>query len=244
MKPVKHFMDCWDYSTEELLALADLIRRLKKDAYEGTVPKLLQGQSIAMIFNGNSTRTRISFEVAAQQLGAHALFLTGGPEGELHLGKRETIGDTARVVSSMVDGIAMRWRNTKEMEEFVAQCSVPFFNGMDHTRHPTQTLCDFVTILEHLPEGKELKDTFLPRGARGDEPGGGDHRRVAERPEQNDDKEGIILLIAAEAGDDSRGQRDVHADLRRHVIIILTEEADAFQKISEYYYKDRGESAL
>ena len=68
MKPVKHFMDCWDYSTEELLALADLIRRLKKDAYEGTVPKLLQGQSIAMIFNGNSTRTRISFEVAAQQL--------------------------------------------------------------------------------------------------------------------------------------------------------------------------------
>ncbi len=161
MKPVKHFMDCWDYSTEELLALADLIRRLKKDAYEGTVPKLLQGQSIAMIFNGNSTRTRISFEVAAQQLGAHALFLTGGPEGELHLGKRETIGDTARVVSSMVDGIAMRWRNTKEMEEFVAQCSVPFFNGMDHTRHPTQTLCDFVTILEHLPEGKELKDIRL-----------------------------------------------------------------------------------
>ena len=120
MKPVKNFMDCWDYSTEELLALADLIRRLKKDAYEGTVPKLLKGQSLAMIFNGNSTRTRVSFEVAAQQLGAHALFLTGGPEGELHLGKRETIGDTARVISSMVDGIAMRWRNTKEMEEFAA----------------------------------------------------------------------------------------------------------------------------
>ena len=68
MKPVKNFMDCWDYSTEELLALADLIRRLKKDAYEGTVPKLLKGQSLAMIFNGNSTRTRVSFEVAAQQL--------------------------------------------------------------------------------------------------------------------------------------------------------------------------------
>lgn len=161
MKPVKNFMDCWDYSNEELLALADLIRRLKKDAYEGTVPKLLKGQSLAMIFNGNSTRTRVSFEVAAQQLGAHALFLTGGPEGELHLGKRETIGDTARVISSMVDGIAMRWRNTKEMEEFAAQCSVPFFNGMDHTRHPTQTLCDFVTILEHLPEGKTLKDIRL-----------------------------------------------------------------------------------
>ena len=102
-----------------------------------------------------------------------------------------------------------------------------------------------LTVIDMISrQGKELKDPFLPRGARGDEPGGGDHRRVAERPEQNDDKEGIILLIAPEAGDDSRGQRDVHADLRRHVIIILTEEADAFQKISEYYYKDRGESAL
>jgi len=154
-------MDCWDYSTEELLSLADLIRHLKRDSKEGTVPKLLQGQSVAMIFNGNSTRTRVSFEVASKQLGAHALFLTGGPEGELHLGKRETIGDTARVISSMVDAIAMRWRNTREMEEFVANCSVPFLNGMDHTRHPTQTLCDFVTILENLPEGKELKDIRL-----------------------------------------------------------------------------------
>lgn len=165
---VKHFMDCWDCSTDELMSLANLIMNLKKDAYAGTVPKLLEGQSVAMIFNGNSTRTRVSFEVAAKQLGAHALFLTGGPEGELHLGKRETIGDTAKVVASMVDGIVMRWRDTEEMEEFAANCDVPFFNGMDHTRHPTQTLCDFVTILENLPEGKELKDiqfTFI--GATG-----------------------------------------------------------------------------
>ncbi len=61
----------------------------------------------------------------------------------------------------MVDGIAMRWRPTLEMEEFVSKCSVPFFNGMDHTRHPTQTLCDFITILENLPEGKEIKDVTL-----------------------------------------------------------------------------------
>lgn len=155
------FMDCQDYSREELLAMADLIRRLKKSAYEKKVPKLLHGQSLAMIFNGNSTRTRVSFEVAAGELGAQPLYLTGGPEGELHLGKRETIGDTARVISSMVDAISMRWRDTLEMEEFAEACSVPFFNMMDNTRHPTQTLCDFVTILENLPEGKELKDVRL-----------------------------------------------------------------------------------
>lgn len=161
MSDIKHFMDCWDYSNEELLALVDLIRRLKKDSYEGTVPKLLHGQSLAMIFNGNSTRTRVSFEVATEQLGAQPLFLTGGEEGELHLGKRETIGDTARVISSMVDGVSMRWRDTKEMEEFVEHCSVPFLNMMDHTRHPTQTLCDFVTILENMPPNKDLKDIKL-----------------------------------------------------------------------------------
>lgn len=168
MKKVKHFMDCWDYSNDEIMEMAELIMMLKKDAKAGHCPKLLKDQSLAMIFNGNSTRTRVSFEVAATQLGAHALYLTGGEGGELHLGKRETIGDTATVVSSMVEGIAMRWRPTLEMEEFAKHCSVPFFNGMDHTRHPTQTLCDFVTILEHMPEGKELKDiTFTFIGATG-----------------------------------------------------------------------------
>lgn len=161
MKKFKNFMDCWDYSTAELTAMAELTMLLKKDAKAGKCPKLLAGETLAMIFNGNSTRTRVSFETASTQLGAHAQYLTGGEGGELHLGKRETIGDTARVISSMVDGIAMRWRPTLEMEEFVSKCSVPFFNGMDHTRHPTQTLCDFITILENLPEGKEIKDVTL-----------------------------------------------------------------------------------
>ena len=161
MKKFKNFMDCWDYSTAELTAMAELTMLLKKDAKAGKCPKLLAGETLAMIFNGNSTRTRVSFETASTQLGAHAQYLTGGEGGELHLGKRETIGDTARVISSMVDGIARRWRPTLEMEEFVSKCSVPFFNGMDHTRHPTQTLCDFITILENLPEGKEIKDVTL-----------------------------------------------------------------------------------
>lgn len=165
MKNFKNFMDCWDYSTDELLDMASLIIELKKITKKGRCPKLLEGQSLGMIFNGNSTRTRVSFEVASQQLGAHALYLTGGSHGELHLGKRETIGDSAKVISSMVDGIAMRWPDTEEMEEFAAASTVPFFNGMDYSRHPTQTLCDLVTIIENLPKGKTLREiTFCFEG--------------------------------------------------------------------------------
>ena len=160
-KDFKHFIDCWDYSVEELLDMANLIIELKRMAKEGKCPKLLEGDSLAMIFNGNSTRTRVSFETAMTNLGGHGEFLTGGPKGELHLGKRETIGDSARVISSMVEGIMMRWLNAREMEEFAEYSSVPLFNGMCSRRHPTQTLCDLVTMIENMPEGKSLKDITL-----------------------------------------------------------------------------------
>lgn len=168
MKTNKDFMDCWDYSTEELLDMVDLIIYLKDCARKGFVPKLLNGQALGMIFKGNSTRTRVSFETAAQELGASALFLTGGPKGELHLGQRETIEDSARVISSMVDGIAMRWEEVDEIEAFAAASSVPLYNGMDFMRHPTQTLCDLVTIIENLPEGKKLNDVKLVFVGSGD----------------------------------------------------------------------------
>ncbi|MBZ9689837.1 hypothetical protein G9F72_026565 [Clostridium estertheticum] len=158
---IKNYLDCWDYSTEELLEMVSLIRQLKQNAKDYCVPKILKDQSLAMIFNGNSTRTRVSFEVATHQLGAHALYLTGGEHGELHLGKRETIKDSALVISSMVEGISMRWGDVDEIEEFAKYSSVPVFNMMDYMRHPTQTLCDLTTIIENLPEGKKLKDIKL-----------------------------------------------------------------------------------
>lgn len=161
LKPSKNYLDCWDYSTDELLAMVDLMRDLKRLSYERKVPKLIADQSLAMIFNGNSTRTRVSFETATHQLGGHALYLTGGEHGELHLGKRETVMDSSTVVSSMVDGIAIRWQDVAEIEEFARYSSVPVFNMMDYYRHPTQTLCDLTTIIENLPEGKELKDVKL-----------------------------------------------------------------------------------
>ena len=156
MKPVKHFMDCWDYSTEELLALADLIRRLKKDAYEGTVPKLLQGQSIAMIFNGNSTRTRISFEQGIRQLGGYPMFLSSR---DIQLGRGEPIRDTVRVMERMnIDGIMIRTYKQSDLEELAKYGHIPVINGLTDDFHPCQVLADLLTVYEEFGtfEGKKL----------------------------------------------------------------------------------------
>lgn len=161
LRPSKNYLDIWSYSTDEILDMVELIRELKTLAYKREVPRLLDGQTLAMIFNGNSTRTRVSFETAMTQLGGHAEYLTGGEHGELHLGKRETVADTSRVIASMTDGISMRWFDFRDLEEFARVSTVPVFNMMDSYRHPTQTLCDLTTIIENLPEGKTLADIKL-----------------------------------------------------------------------------------
>jgi putrescine carbamoyltransferase len=97
---LKHFIDTQDFTKEELLNIIHLTRLIKQADKQGATPPLLQGASLAMIFEEPSTRTRISFEVAMSELGGHALYLK---PGEIHLGVRENIADTARVISRMVD---------------------------------------------------------------------------------------------------------------------------------------------
>lgn len=128
---------------------------LKEMDMQGDVPKILNGASLAMIFEEPSTRTRVLFETAMTDLGGHALYLK---PCEIHLGSHEAIRDTARVISSMTHGIMLR---AKEHEELVAlaECAtVPVFNAMTYYNHPTQVICDFFTMSEHLPEGKDLED--------------------------------------------------------------------------------------
>jgi len=104
-EPLRHFIDTQDFSREELLRIIDLIGLLKEADKEGACPKLLTGASLGMIFEEPSTRTRVSFEVAMTKLGGHALYLK---PGEIHLGARESTGDTAQVISRMVDVIEAR----------------------------------------------------------------------------------------------------------------------------------------
>ncbi|HEY0243873.1 MAG TPA: ornithine carbamoyltransferase, partial [Gemmatimonadaceae bacterium] len=133
-----------DYSREELLALFDLAERMRSGEY---TDKPLAGKSLAMIFMKASTRTRVSFEVGAWQLGGHALFLS---PRDVQLGRGEPVADTARVLSRYVDGIMIRTFAHAEVEELAQYADVPVINGLTDLLHPCQILADILTIRQYL----------------------------------------------------------------------------------------------
>ncbi len=154
----KDLIDTNDLSRDELLNLIDLIAALKAADRDGCVPPLLAGRSLAMVFEQASTRTRVSFEVAMTKLGGHALFLR---PGEIHLGERETLGDTAEVLSRMCDGIMARVALHQTIVDLAATSTVPVINGSSDFVHPTQAICDVFTMSEHRPAGKKLEDCTI-----------------------------------------------------------------------------------
>jgi len=155
---LKHFIDTQDFTKEELLNILQLTRLIKQADKQGVTPPLLQGASLAMIFEEPSTRTRISFEVAMSELGGHALYLK---PGEIHLGVRENIADTARVISRMVDVVMIRALKHETVTNFAKDATVPVINGLTDYNHPTQVVCDVLTMLEHAPAGKALEDIHV-----------------------------------------------------------------------------------
>jgi putrescine carbamoyltransferase len=152
---VRHFVQIQDFSKEELLELIGLIRMIKEADKQGATPKLLQDASLAMIFEEPSTRTRVSFEVAMTELGGHALYLK---PGEIHLGERESLSDTAKVLSRMVDVIMARTLEHGTIVGLAQAATVPVINGLTDYNHPTQVVCDVFTMMEHMPEGKSIEN--------------------------------------------------------------------------------------
>jgi putrescine carbamoyltransferase len=142
----KDYIDVRDFSKEELEALVELSGVVKRAQKEGAVPDLLYKKSVAMIFEEASTRTRISFEVALTLLGGHGIYIR---PGDIHLGKRETIGDTSQVISRMCDGIVIRALHYGDIAEMAKYASVPVINAMtEDVNHPAQMLCDVFTMYE------------------------------------------------------------------------------------------------
>lgn len=158
---LKHFIDTQDFTKAELLELIELIRMIKKADKAGASPKLLPDASLAMLFEEPSTRTRISFEVGITELGGHALYLK---PGEIHLGVRESLADTARVISRYVDVIMARTLKHETILGLAKDATVPVINGLTDYNHPTQVVCDVLTMIEHAQPGKKLEDlkvTFI-----------------------------------------------------------------------------------
>ena len=143
----RDFLKLLDFTSEEIAYLLDLAADLKAKKKAGIPHKLCEGKNIALIFEKDSTRTRCSFEVAASDLGMGSTYL--GPTGS-QIGKKESIADTARVLSGMFDGIEYRGFGQALVEELASYAKVPVWNGLTNEFHPTQILADFLTVKEKL----------------------------------------------------------------------------------------------
>lgn len=147
LAPFRHFLDLGVLSTDDLRLMLDGARRLKaRRRAPLATDKVLAGKTIAMIFEQPSLRTRMSFDVGIRELGGESLMVTGK---EIELGERETIADTARVLSRYVDGIMIRMLDHNQLRELAANASVPVLNGLTKTSHPCQVMADILTFEEH-----------------------------------------------------------------------------------------------
>jgi len=142
----RHFLDLDDFSVETLRAILDLAHDLKKCLKAGERPPVLKDKVLAMIFERESTRTRVSFDVGMRQLGCETIMLTGA---EMQLSREETIADTARVMSRYVDAIMIRILNHDDLLDLAGAASVPVINGLTRKSHPCQILADIMTFEEH-----------------------------------------------------------------------------------------------
>ena len=225
----RHFLALRDFTPQEISFLLKLSADLKAAKYAGTEVPRLTGKEIALIFEKDSTRTRVGFEVAAHDQGAHVTYL--GPSGS-HLGKKETVKDTARVLGRVYDAIEYRGFGHPIVETLAQYAGVPVYNGLTDEFHPTQILADFLTMQEHSDKplreiaycfmgdaGNNMGDSLLIGGAKM----GMDVRLCAPRS-----------LWPGQAIRDEADAIAVQTGAR----ITLTEDVDAAVKDVDFVYTD------
>ena len=158
---MKHLLSMLALSTEEITDILNLADQLKYENKNGIKHHRLEGQTLGMIFQKSSTRTRVSFETGMYQLGGQALFLSNR---DLQIGRGEPIQDTARVLSRYLDGIMIRTFEQSEVENLAKYGSIPIINGLTDFCHPCQVLADLMTVREHKGHLDGLKMTYIGDG--------------------------------------------------------------------------------
>jgi ornithine carbamoyltransferase len=157
---MRHFLTLKDFSKEEILEIIDLAIVIKKETKAKIFKKYMPNQTLGMIFEKSSTRTRVSFETGIYQLGGVGLFLSSN---DIQLGRGEPIKDTSRVISRMVDMIMIRNDSQNELEEFSRYSKVPVINGLTDKFHPVQLMADYLTIIE-ANKSENLKVAYVGDG--------------------------------------------------------------------------------
>jgi ornithine carbamoyltransferase len=157
----RHFLALHDYNEIELYSILLLARELKEKQKKGVAHKVLEGKSVALIFEKSSTRTRVSFEVGVHQLGGQPLFISSGTS---QMGRGEPICDTARVMARYCDGIMIRTYGHEIVEEFARFSSIPVINGLTDLYHPCQIMADLMTVIEHKQTWERLKFAWIGDG--------------------------------------------------------------------------------
>ena len=157
----KDLLKLLDLTPEDITLILNTADQLKYEQKHRIHRDYLKGKTLAMIFEKNSTRTRVSFETGMFQLGGHALFLSGK---ESQIGRGEPIEDTARVLSRYCDGIMIRTFSQEEVEKLAQYASIPVINGLTDFCHPCQVLADLMTIREHKSRLEGLKLCYIGDG--------------------------------------------------------------------------------
>ena len=157
----KDLLKLLDLSREEIIEILDMADQMKYSQKHRIPHDHLRGKTLAMIFEKNSTRTRVSFEVGMYQLGGHALFLSGK---ESQIGRGEPVEDTARVLDRYCDGIMIRTFDQEEAENLAEKTTIPVINGLTDFCHPCQVLADLMTIREHKTRLEGLKMAYIGDG--------------------------------------------------------------------------------
>jgi ornithine carbamoyltransferase len=156
--PPRHFLSIYDFTAAELRGMLALARDLKTRLKAGEKPPLLKDKVLAMIFERESTRTRVSFDVGMRQLGGETLMLTGA---EMQLARDETLADTARVMSRYVDAIMIRILAHDDLMELAGASTIPVINGLTRRGHPCQVMADILTYEEHRGPIEEAKVAWV-----------------------------------------------------------------------------------
>ena len=157
----KDLLKLMDLTKADIVKILDTADQMKYNQKHGLTHHYLEGKTLAMIFEKNSTRTRVSFETGMFQLGGHALFLSGK---ESQIGRGEPIEDTARVLSRYCDGIMIRTFGQAEVETLAKYATIPVINGLTDFAHPCQVLADLMTIREHKSRLEGLKLCYIGDG--------------------------------------------------------------------------------